>query len=135
MTGFPGESDLEFEATRRLVEDLPLTYLHVFTYSARPGTPAAAMSKHVPVDVARERNHIFREVADEKKMAFMNSFVGRTIEAITLNIAGSDQEGEYTKGLTDNYLSIRVRGNHPPNRWIPAKVEGVSGGELVGFAS
>jgi threonylcarbamoyladenosine tRNA methylthiotransferase MtaB len=133
MTGFPGESDMEFEATRRLVEDLPLTYLHVFTYSARPGTPAAAMSKQVPVNVARERNRILREVADMKKMAFMNSFVGRTVEAITLNIAGSDQEGEYTEGLTDNYLSIRLRGSHPPNLWIPAKIEGVSGGELVGI--
>ena len=48
MAGFPGESEAEFEATRRLVEDLPLTYLHVFTYSARPGTPAAAWANRFP---------------------------------------------------------------------------------------
>ena len=49
MVGFPGETDAEFEATRRMIEDLPFTYLHVFTYSPRPGTPAAAMPNQVPV--------------------------------------------------------------------------------------
>src|SRR5579863_8515171 len=62
MVGFPGETDAEFEATRRLIEDLPLTYLHVFTYSARPGTPAATMSDQVPVNIARDRNKILREL-------------------------------------------------------------------------
>ena len=65
----------------------------------------------------------------------MNNFVGRTIETITLNSAGNDQEGEYTEGLTDNYLSIRVRGKHPANRWIAARVEGVAGGELQGVTA
>ena len=66
MTGFPGETDAEFEATREMIEDLPFTYLHVFTYSARPGTPAAEMPNQVPVHVARERNRILRELAAEK---------------------------------------------------------------------
>ena len=68
----------EFEETRRLIEDLPLTYLHVFTYSARPGTPAAAMGKQVPVHVARERNRVLRDLASEKKLAFMSGFIGQT---------------------------------------------------------
>ena len=87
MVGFPGETDAEFEATRRLIEDLPFTYLHVFTYSARPGTPAAAMPHQVPVHIARARNKTLRDLAAEKKLAFMNSFVGKPLEAITLNIA------------------------------------------------
>src|SRR5205807_5079052 len=62
MVGFPGETDVEFESTRKMVQDLPFTYLHVFTYSARPGTPAAEMVKHVPVQIARERNRILREL-------------------------------------------------------------------------
>ena len=128
MTGFPGETEAEFEETRRLIEDLPFTYLHVFTYSARPGTPAATMARQVPIHIARERNRILRDLASEKKLAFMNTFVGKSVEAITLNVAGSDREGEYTEGLTDNYLPMRLRGNHPANRWIPAKVEGVSDG-------
>ena len=77
MVGFPGETEAEFEETRRLVEELPFTYLHVFTYSSRPGTPAASMGKQVPVHVARERNRMLRELIAEKKLAFMRRFVGK----------------------------------------------------------
>jgi threonylcarbamoyladenosine tRNA methylthiotransferase MtaB len=135
MTGFPGETEAEFEETHRLIEDLPFTYLHVFTYSPRPGTPAATMARQIPIHVARERNRILRDLASQKKLAFMSKFVGQEIEAITLNVADSDHEGKYTEGLTDNYLPIRVKGLHPPNRWIPVKVETVSDGALVGIAS
>src|ERR1700747_664383 len=78
MVGFPGETDSEFEATRRMIDELPFTYLHVFTYSPRPGTPAAEMPNQVPVHLARERNRILREIAAEKKLAFMRSFIGRS---------------------------------------------------------
>jgi threonylcarbamoyladenosine tRNA methylthiotransferase MtaB len=132
MVGFPGESDSEFEATRQMVEDLPFTYLHVFTYSARPGTPAAEMKNQVPVHVARERNRILRELASEKKLAFMRSFVGKTVEAITLNVGGSDGAGEFTEALTDNYLKLRLHGKHESNRWLTATVQRVATGSLVG---
>jgi threonylcarbamoyladenosine tRNA methylthiotransferase MtaB len=135
MAGFPGETETEFEETRRLVEDLPFTYLHVFTYSARPETPAATMGQQVPVDVARERNRILRDLAAKKKLAFMNSFVGKTLETITLNVTGRDQEGEYSEGLTDNYLPMHVRGSHPPNLWMHARVAGVLDGALQGIVA
>ena len=131
MVGFPGETESEFEATRRIVKDLPFTYLHVFTYSARPGTPAAEMKNQVPVHVARERNRILRELASEKKLAFMRGFVGRNLEAITLNVIGSDSAGEFTEALTDNYLKLRLRGRHEPNRWQPARVKDIVSGSLV----
>jgi threonylcarbamoyladenosine tRNA methylthiotransferase MtaB len=135
MTGFPGESDAEFEETRRLIEDLPLTYLHVFTYSARPGTPAASAAGQVPLRVARERNRILRDLASHKKEAFMRRFVGKHLQTIILNVVGSDHLGEYTEGLTDNYLPIRLRGKHQSNSWIPAKIESVWEGALVGIAA
>ncbi len=135
MTGFPGETDAEFEETRRLIEDLPLTYLHVFTYSARPGTPAASAAGQVPLCVARERNRILRDLASHKKEAFMRRFVGKHLQTIILNVVGSDDLGEYTEGLTDNYLPIRVRGKHQSNSWIPAKIESVWEGALVGIAA
>jgi threonylcarbamoyladenosine tRNA methylthiotransferase MtaB len=134
MTGFPGETEAEFEATRRLIEELPFTYLHVFTYSARPGTPAATMASQVPVQVARERNRILRDLAAKKRRAFMHTFVGKPVEVITLSAAGANDAGGYTEGLTDNYLPIRLKGNHASNRWISAKVETVSEGVLVGIA-
>jgi threonylcarbamoyladenosine tRNA methylthiotransferase MtaB len=132
MVGFPGETDAEFEATRQMIEDLPFTYLHVFTYSARPGTPAAEMKDQVPVHLARERNRILRELASEKKLAFMRSSIGKTIEAITLNVQGSNEAGGFTEALTDNYLRLRLRGRHGPNRWRSAITEKVAAGFLVG---
>ena len=134
MVGFPGETEAEFEATRRIVEELPFTYLHVFTYSPRPGTPAAGMPNQVPVHVARERNRILRELAGEKKLAFMRSFVGKSVEAITLTVIGNDSAGEFTEALTDNYLKLRFRGRHEPNQWQAATVQNVVAGSLVGAA-
>ena len=132
MVGFPGETDTEFESTRKMVQELPFTYLHVFTYSARPGTPAADMSKQVPVHVARERNRVLRELASEKKLSFMRSFVGHTLEAITLNVIGNDAEGEFTEALTDNYLKLRLEGRHEGNTWRTVTVQNVVSGSLVG---
>jgi threonylcarbamoyladenosine tRNA methylthiotransferase MtaB len=102
MVGFPGESDTEFEETRRMIEELPFTYLHVFTFSARPGTPAATMPRQVPVNVARGRNRMLRELAAEKRLAFMRSFVGREVEAITLNVTSETSDEVWTEALTDN---------------------------------
>ncbi len=132
MVGFPGESEAEFESTRRLVEELPFTYLHVFTYSARPGTPAAAMRNQVPAHIARERNRILRDVAAEKKRAFMHSFVGKSLETITFNVVHKGKEGERTESLTDNYLKLFLRGHHSPNRWTTVRIEGAEDDGLVG---
>jgi threonylcarbamoyladenosine tRNA methylthiotransferase MtaB len=143
MAGFPGETDAEFEATRRLIEQLPFTYLHVFTYSARPGTPAAVLPDQVPVHVGRERNKILRDLAAEKKLAFMRSLVGKQMDAITLGScvpvpAGSAPDSDspdakvFTEALTDNYQKLFLKGRHVPNRWITARVEAVEGGALTG---
>src|SRR5215831_2092224 len=117
MVGFPGETGVDFAETRRLVEDLPFTYLHVFTYSARPGTPASEMPNQVPVHIARERNKILRDLAAEKNLRFRQSFVGREVDAITLS------NGE---ALTDNYLKLRLEGKHERNQWLPVSVMNVS---------
>jgi threonylcarbamoyladenosine tRNA methylthiotransferase MtaB len=127
MVGFPGESETDFEQTRRLIEELPFTYLHVFTYSSRPGTPSAALRNQVPVQIARERNRILRDLAAEKKLAFMRAFVGRTVEAITLNVF----DGKCTEALTDNYLKLRLQGLHETNQWVRARVEQVEEGALI----
>ena len=132
MVGFPGETEEEFEETRRMVEDLPFTYLHVFTFSARPGTPAATMPNQVPVHVARERNRILRELAAAKKLAFMRSFIGKPLKAITLNVAGEDAGGPWTEALTDNYLKLRMAGKHGPNEWVTALIDQVADGRLLG---
>jgi len=129
MVGFPGETEADFEQTRALLEELPFTYLHVFTYSARPGTPAASLPEQVPVTVAHERNRMLRQLAAQKKLEFQRSFLGGTLEAITL----STYDGERTEALTDNYLKLRMAGRHEPNQWLTAHIESVSGGELMGI--
>ena len=127
MVGFPGESDDDFEQTRALIERLPFTYLHVFTYSSRPGTPSAAMPEQVPVQVARERNRMLRELASKKKRAFMESFIGREVEAITL----THYDGEFTEALTDNYLKLHFHGRHASNQWIQSAVHEVRRDALI----
>jgi threonylcarbamoyladenosine tRNA methylthiotransferase MtaB len=155
MVGFPGETDVEFESTRRLIADLPFTYLHVFTYSARPGTPAATMANQVPIHIARERNKILHDLAAEKKLAFMNSFVGEPLEAITLSspthyrsyrakVADSADDSSsaveeagvvasvpFSEALTDNYQKLYLKGRHTPNRWITAHIDAVQDGAFV----
>ncbi len=106
MVGFPGETEAEFDETRRMIEELPFTYLHVFTYSARPGTHAAEQPEQIPVAIARDRNRVLREIASEKKSGFMQSLVGTIVEAITLQTRGA----EFTEALTSNYLKVRIAG-------------------------
>lgn len=131
MVGFPGESAAEFDETRSMIEELPFTYLHVFTYSARPGTPAADQPGQVPVGIARERNGVLREIGSGKKRAFMCAMAGTEVEAITLQAGGSD----FTEALTENYLKVRVAGRFEANRWMRFCVERVEGEMLVARAS
>jgi threonylcarbamoyladenosine tRNA methylthiotransferase MtaB len=122
MVGFPGESESDFDATCSLIDGLPLTYLHVFTYSSRPGTRSAGMPDPVSALIARERSRILRQLGSEKKLAFMGTFVGKTVEAITLNAF----DGEYTEALTDNYLKLRLRRKLEPNQTVIAEIGSVN---------
>ncbi len=130
MVGFPGETDELFEESRSFIEHLPFTYLHVFTYSSRPGTPSAAMPDQVPVHVARERNRVLRDLAAEKNRAFRESFVGRSLDVITLQAGGDG----WTEALSDNFLKVRLAGRHEANKWIKVEVEGTGDENLVAVA-
>jgi threonylcarbamoyladenosine tRNA methylthiotransferase MtaB len=126
MVGFPGETDELFEESRSFIEHLPFTYLHVFTYSSRPGTPSAAMPGQVPVHVARERNRVLRELAAEKNRAFRQSFVGRSLEMITLQAGGDG----WTEALSDNFLKVRLAGQYPANEILQIEITGFGNDDL-----
>jgi threonylcarbamoyladenosine tRNA methylthiotransferase MtaB len=128
MVGFPGESDADFEQTRAFIEGLSFTYLHVFTYSSRPGTPSAEMPDQVPVQLARERNRVLRELANRKKHEFMRSFIGRDLQAITL----THFDGHATEALSDNFLKLRVTGNHYANELMAVHVDSLLDDALAG---
>ncbi|HEV8493846.1 MAG TPA: tRNA (N(6)-L-threonylcarbamoyladenosine(37)-C(2))-methylthiotransferase MtaB, partial [Candidatus Angelobacter sp.] len=130
MVGFPGETDELFEESLSFIEHLPFTYLHVFTYSSRPGTPSAAMPDQVPVHVARERNRVLRELAAEKNLAFRRRFAGKTLDVITLHAGGDG----WTEALSDNYLKVRVAGEHAANQLLQVEISQVGDEELVAMA-
>jgi threonylcarbamoyladenosine tRNA methylthiotransferase MtaB len=118
MVGFPGETDAEFEQSRAFIESLPFTYLHVFTYSERPGTPAAEASNQVPLPVRKERNRVLRELAARKNLEFRRRMVGKTLSAVTLEQRGA--------ALTDNYLKVELAMPREPNRIIDAAIGGIT---------
>jgi threonylcarbamoyladenosine tRNA methylthiotransferase MtaB len=124
MVGFPGETEEEFAETRHMIEELPFTYLHVFTYSARPGTPAAEHPNQVPASMAKGRNQVLREIAATKNARFMQAQVGTIVEAITLRTGDED----FTEALTDNYLKMKIPGRWQANRWVAVEVEDVADG-------
>ena len=129
MVGFPGESDQDFEETRSLIASLPFTYLHVFPFSRRPGTPADKMGGQVHGAVIRERARILREMAAEKNLRFRREQLGRLLEVVTLE--------EFTPGgssaLSDHFLDVLIPGERlPANRLIPVRIVGVSKDGLVG---
>jgi len=118
MAGFPGESDGDFEDSLRFIDSLPFTYLHVFTYSERPGTPAAEDGEAVSVCVRRERNHALRELAAEKNRRFRESMVGRTLSAVTLLQPGV--------AMTGNYLKVALEALRGANLMIDVRIGGLT---------
>jgi threonylcarbamoyladenosine tRNA methylthiotransferase MtaB len=121
ITGFPGETDEEFRATFDFIERLPLTYLHVFSFSTRPGTEAEKFSpgQHVAPVTIRERARALRALSQKKSDAFRASQAGRMFRALTLARVGAN----WTEALTANYLKVRVAGQRPPNQWCDASIE------------
>lgn len=100
MTGFPGENDVLFEESRQFIASMPFTYLHVFTYSERPGTKAVILDGSVPMEVRRDRNRVLRELAERKNLEFRTRFIGRRLSAVTL-----EQE---RAALTSNFLRVEL---------------------------
>jgi threonylcarbamoyladenosine tRNA methylthiotransferase MtaB len=122
MVGFPGETEAEFEDSRQFIAAMPFTYLHVFTYSERPGTPAAEEAAQVPMSVRKERNRVLRDLAAAKNMAFREGMVGRTLSAVTLAETGI--------ALTENYLKVELAAGREANALIDVRIGGVTGGGL-----
>lgn len=118
MTGFPGESEQEFEESRAFIESLPFTYLHVFTYSARPGTPAADVADQVPMEVRKHRTHILRDLAARKNLEFRRATIGRTVSVVTI------EDGRIA--LSDNYLKVALARPREANRIESVTIGGLT---------
>jgi threonylcarbamoyladenosine tRNA methylthiotransferase MtaB len=108
IVGHPGETDEDFEATLALVDSLPFSYLHVFTYSDRKGTEAARRPGHVPAAVIRERSQRLRRLGREKSHAFRSALVGSAREVLVLE--ARDHQTGLRSGLTSNYVEVLFPG-------------------------
>jgi threonylcarbamoyladenosine tRNA methylthiotransferase MtaB len=120
IVGFPGESEADFAATETLVQESPLTYLHVFSYSQRPGTDAAGLDEVVPPVVTKARVAQLRSLAAAKGAAFRQRYVGRVLTAVTLEETGN---GGDLRALTGNFFEVALpAGTVPGNRLVEVRV-------------
>lgn len=108
ITGFPGETHEDFLDTYYFLQDLDISYLHVFTYSERPNTLAVSMPDSVPQQVREERTTQLRSLSEKKKRAFYTQFVGDA----RVVLFEEETDGEWMFGFTDNY--IRVKTHYDP---------------------
>ncbi|MCS7189290.1 MAG: tRNA (N(6)-L-threonylcarbamoyladenosine(37)-C(2))-methylthiotransferase MtaB [Bacteroidia bacterium] len=110
IVGFPGETEKDFQETKRFIADLPVSYLHVFPYSERPGTPAANFSNPVPWPERLRRSEVLREIGLRKKYTFAQKCYNQPAEVLleTPN-----------EGLTANYLRVHLKTPRLPGELVP----------------
>lgn len=150
IVGFPGETEEDFRTLRDFLADSPLTYFHVFSYSPRRGTPAAAMEQ-VRVEVKAERSKILRKLSAEKSLEFRRSLIGRDLRGIVirrrfqsagkhaglapsvapvegLTVADAERD-RLSEILTENYVRVMAAGECPPERsMVSVRLTGVRAG-------
>jgi|APSaa5957512622_1039677.scaffolds.fasta_scaffold22718_2 threonylcarbamoyladenosine tRNA methylthiotransferase MtaB len=122
MVGFPGEGEEEFSNCLSLLTDLPVTYLHVFSFSLRSGTPAARLKDHQTNKTKKERAHRLIQLSQEKRLAFHQRFLGRSLEVL---VEGRrDPASNLCVGLSDNYIKTLLPGEEGmENELLPVFVE------------
>jgi len=130
IAGFPGETEEDHQATLALIERLPLTYLHVFSFSARPGTPAAGLRNQVPDQVITRRARELRSLGERKKAEFQTAQIGRAARVLTLNRSGNNSRGLWTRGISSNFLDVRVPGTWTAGKFLDVRISGVADGRL-----
>jgi threonylcarbamoyladenosine tRNA methylthiotransferase MtaB len=131
ITGFPGEDDMAFNNGYSLINDSPISYLHVFPFSRRKGTPAADFKGQVDIATIKERARQLRELGKNKKNLFYRSFIGK--ELTVLSEGWESEQDKTIKGLTDNYLKVVMHSEKPVrNEFIRVIVEKTHRDYLVG---
>jgi threonylcarbamoyladenosine tRNA methylthiotransferase MtaB len=136
LAGFPGEDDNAFRQTHDLIRDLPVTYLHVFPFSPRKGTPAATYGGQVPQRIVKERCRRLRQLGEEIRAQFARANVGRTVHVLIETAA--DSVSGCPKGTSENYLTVTAVGaDLKKNTIVPvcideAHADGSVRGQVVG---
>ncbi len=128
MVGFPGETDADFEATRSLISESPLSYLHVFQYSERPEVASARLPNKTPRDVMHARSRVLHRLDQDKRRTFQTKHIGASLEVLF----ESCRDGLW-RGHTGNYLEIGVRdGCNLENSLVQVRIESLHDDLLLG---
>jgi len=130
IAGFPGESEAAFTNTLRLVEGLPIAYLHVFPYSRRPGTPAAAMPDQISEPEKKRRVEELRGIGAVKRQSFAEGCIGTPL-TVLIEERKKKQTG-FSLGFSDNYIPTACRGAYEANRILRVMPASFQDGHLVG---
>jgi threonylcarbamoyladenosine tRNA methylthiotransferase MtaB len=130
ISGFPGETDTDFQHTFDRIEALPFTYLHPFTYSERPGSEAATFGDAVPGDVRKRRTRALKKLAADKNRAFRERHVGREVEIFVEEMRRNGEP--HLGGLTDNYLRVDLGPGSTDGTMVSAQVTGLTAEGLAG---
>jgi len=131
LIGFPGESDSAFENTYNLIEKLPISYLHVFPFSARPGTRAANLPDKVDAGISKDRCQRMRILGDEKRMKFYQGFVGQVLPILIET--EREASTNLLKGISSNYLPVLIdAGDSLKNKIVDVKIQRLEGMTLFG---
>ena len=136
ITGFPGESEAEFEESLAFVQEMRFAGGHVFTYSPRSGTAAAHMPDQVPPPVRKERSARMREVIAQSGRLYQQRFIDSVLPVLWESATALGPEGWELSGLTDNYLRVSATApRHLWNRITPVRLAKLHEGELFGHIS
>src|SRR5439155_4525498 len=123
IVGFPGETEAEFDGLLSYLGTSPLTHVHVFPYSDRPGTAASSMAGKMPGSTVRERARRVREIGQRLTKEFRGSQVGTVHRGLTL------EDGSLV--VTGNYLKVRIVPGRPRNEWVRVRIVGAAADALV----
>jgi threonylcarbamoyladenosine tRNA methylthiotransferase MtaB len=131
IVGFPGESEESFERTRRLIEELPFSYLHVFSYSPRSGTEAHNFRNNIKNITKKERNLTLSNLAKEKAYIFHKSFIGKKV---TVLAEERKQTNGVLRGHSEHYIPIRIDAEDSlQSRLLPVVIKEIKKNELIGY--
>jgi threonylcarbamoyladenosine tRNA methylthiotransferase MtaB len=130
ICGFPGETDADFQRTFDRLAELPVTYLHPFTYSERPGSEAAGFRDAVPGDVRKRRTRALKKLSADKNLEFRGRHVGREAEIL---VEEMKRDGvPHLGGLTDNYLRVDLGPGRSERTLVSARLTGIGPEGMVG---
>jgi len=125
LVGFPGETAEAFENTFNLIQALPVAYLHVFPFSARPGTPAGKFADKIPAEMIKQRGKRMRRLGGEKRKQFYQKFRGQTLDILIEETV--DRNTGFLKGVSSNYLPVLIDAPQKHiNTLVPVKINQLS---------